>query len=122
MTSYNILYVEDYEPAAITLDYVFKDLGYTSSHAASGAEALKLYNENAYDIIFLDIHLPDMSGYEIAQKFRAHKNYKDNVIIIGHSADIDTIDRDLSNVFDFVTTKNFDPAEIKRKILKWMKK
>ena len=40
---YNILYIEDYEPAAITMDFVFKDLGHSAFHAANGADALKMY-------------------------------------------------------------------------------
>ena len=121
MTSYSILYIEDYEPAAITLDFILKDLGHKPTHAATGAEALKIYAENAYDIIFIDINLPDMTGYEIAEHLRSHDHYNSETVIVGHSADIDIIDRTKADVFDFITAKNFDPKEIKLKIKDWRK-
>lgn len=117
---YNILYIEDYEPAAITMDFVFKDLGHSAFHAANGADALKMYNENTYDIVFIDINLPDMNGYEIAERLRSHELYDSKTVIIGHSADIAIIDNEKGKIFDFITDKDFDPSAIKKKLKEWM--
>ena len=72
MTPYKILYIEDYEPAAITLDFILKDIGHTPTGALTGAEALELAAGNHYDLIMIDVKLPDMPGHVVAEKIRAY--------------------------------------------------
>tara|TARA_B100000686_G_scaffold340398_1_gene416030 strand:- start:13244 stop:13618 length:375 start_codon:yes stop_codon:yes gene_type:complete len=120
MTPYKILYIEDYEPAAITLDFILKDIGHTPTGALTGAEALELAAENHYDLIMIDVKLPDMPGHVVAEKIRALPGYQsDRTIIIGHSADIDHLDNAHSDVFDFAENKDFEPHAISRNIQRW---
>jgi DNA-binding response OmpR family regulator len=65
-----ILYVEDDE----TLSFVTKDNleihGYLVDHCINGEEAIALFSKNSYDLCILDVMLPKMDGYAVAEKIR----------------------------------------------------
>lgn len=66
-----ILVVDD-DPQVIA--YVTKVLnrwGHTSRSAGSGKEALELFSSHSFDLILLDIFLPDTMAYELIPRFRA---------------------------------------------------
>jgi two-component system, chemotaxis family, CheB/CheR fusion protein len=58
--------------------------------ALSGHEALKLLNLNSYDALLLDIHMPVMSGFELAQAIRAGEGGEQhrNKVLIACTADV----------------------------------
>lgn len=66
----NILLVEDIEVNIIVAKSVLEKLGYHVDVAMSGGEALQKFAQNDYDLLLLDIQLPDMSGFDIAQTLR----------------------------------------------------
>jgi len=123
MSAYKILYIEDYEPAAITLDFILKDMGHGATCAPTGQDAIKSFDEDSYNLVLVDVHLPDMNGYEVAEHIKKSNNYDPNkVIIIGHSADLDSIDPDRADVFDHIASKNFEPNALKENIQTWTQK
>ena len=42
----------------------------TTDIVASGAEAIEIVKENAYDVILMDIHMPEMDGYQATEAIR----------------------------------------------------
>ncbi|MCM3571485.1 response regulator transcription factor [Neobacillus mesonae] len=68
-----ILVVED-DQAISNLIYLNLDLaGYESSQVFSSHEALQLLREQAFDLILLDVMLPDMDGFELLEKIRPYQ-------------------------------------------------
>ncbi len=65
-----VLVVDDNEDAASTLSDLLELAGNNVRSANSGKEALKVAEEFLPNIIFLDIGLPDMTGYEVAKAVR----------------------------------------------------
>ena len=65
-----ILLVEDEESLAVGLQFNLAEEGYEVNHARDGKEALKFYYEENYDLIILDIMLPYVDGYEVAEEVR----------------------------------------------------
>lgn len=65
-----ILLVEDEENLALGLEYNLIEEGYDVLLAKDGREALKLFDENEFDLIVLDIMLPYFNGFEIAKHVR----------------------------------------------------
>jgi PAS domain S-box-containing protein len=66
-----ILVVDDNEDAANSLAMMLELEGQEVSTAYSAAEALRAVGEMHPEIVFLDIGLPQMDGYEVAQRLRA---------------------------------------------------
>jgi len=64
-----ILVVEDEQINRIVIEKLLRQLGYSSiTIANNGEEALKIYQANEFDILLLDIRMPLMSGFELADK------------------------------------------------------
>jgi CheY-like chemotaxis protein len=67
---YDIFIVDDNEGAALALATLLKFRGHTTSTAASGAEALSALKTHKPQLLFLDIGLPDMTGFDVAKELR----------------------------------------------------
>ncbi len=66
-----VLYVEDDESLAyLTTDYLTES-GFLVEHLKDGKEALKKFQESSFDICVLDIMLPNMDGFALAEAIRA---------------------------------------------------
>lgn len=70
----NILIVEDdIEIATIIKDH-FKRENYNVNWASSGKEGLEDFKQNSYDLIILDIMLPEMNGFDVCKNVRLLSN------------------------------------------------
>jgi DNA-binding response OmpR family regulator len=66
-----VLIIDDEDGLRHTLMRVIKLAGCEISGAADGPQALNLVSTTPLDLVYLDIHLPSMSGLEVLQKIRA---------------------------------------------------
>lgn len=66
----NILIVEDEEKVATFIKKGLQTQNFIGDIAGTGRDALNLLNKNSYDLVILDIGLPDMSGIEICKIIR----------------------------------------------------
>lgn len=65
-----ILLIEDNPIAKMAAKLVLEDAGCVVSSVSLGHEALAQVNDNAFDLIFADIGLPDIDGFELIKKIR----------------------------------------------------
>ncbi|WP_204787624.1 response regulator [Paenibacillus oryzisoli] len=70
----NILVVEDNEINQLVISEQLKQLGYHTVIAQNGLEALELADSQPWKLILMDIHMPEMDGYEATQKLRQRKH------------------------------------------------
>jgi PAS domain S-box-containing protein len=66
----HVLVVDDNTDAAESLGVLLDIEGHAAHIAHTGAEALQVAQAQALDVVFLDIGLPDMSGYDVARRLR----------------------------------------------------
>jgi PAS domain S-box-containing protein len=65
-----VLVVDDNTDAAESLGVLLDIEGHAAHIAHTGAEALQVAQSQALDVVFLDIGLPDMTGYDVAKRMR----------------------------------------------------
>jgi len=67
---HNILYIEDNPDNMLLVQRALESRGYRLIKADNGINGLNQAEENNIDLILLDINLPDIDGYEVAQRLR----------------------------------------------------
>lgn len=91
------LVVDDSLPVRIQMETALKKFTSRVDVAETGEEAIKMVNENDYDVVFLDIILPGMDGYEICKIMKEGKCRDTPVILLtGNSSPADRIKGNLS--------------------------
>ena len=65
---HNILLVDDIRSNVLLLERILEDLGHNLFAAYSGEEALRLVDQHDFSVILLDVRMPGLSGYEVAQR------------------------------------------------------
>jgi CheY-like chemotaxis protein len=71
MTNPKVLYVEDYPVVQEIYIAVLKDQGFDVTLAGDGKEAMILAKEKDFDVILLDLLLPQVSGLEFLERYKA---------------------------------------------------
>lgn len=85
---YKILIVDDKQENLISLSAVLKNSGYSTDSALSGKEALGLLLKNNYGLLILDVQMPEMNGFELAELIKGNSKTQ-NIPLIFLSANID---------------------------------
>ena len=69
----NILLVEDVDLNILVATSMLKGLGHTVTPAKTGAQAIEAFNAGNFDLVLLDMQLPDMTGLMVADELKKHK-------------------------------------------------
>ena len=106
-----ILIVDDKQENVFSLKALLQLHGYEVDSAFSGEEALKKILRNSYRLIILDVQMPDMDGYEVAETVTGYSKTKNIPIIFLSAVNVDKrfITKGYaSGGVDYIT-KPFDP-------------
>jgi PAS domain S-box-containing protein len=76
-----VLLVEDYPPNQKIAKKLLEKMGCTVDTAGNGEEAIEKLHENRYDIVFMDVQMPEMDGYTTTQLIRKDKTLAGILII-----------------------------------------
>lgn len=118
-----VLIVEDIQVNHILMNKILGRFGCKADAAYSGAEALKLWQDMPYDLIFMDIHMPGMDGYEITQEIRSRETKGGTrSAIVALTADAMVGDREkcLAAGMDDYLNKPVTPERINEILQKWI--
>ena len=86
-----ILMIEDDENILELVDIHLKDIHCETTKANNGTDALKHALKKTFDLIILDINLPDINGIEICKKLRAEKISTPIMMLTARSEEIDKV-------------------------------
>ena len=106
-----VLLVEDDLTVAHGLSLLLKGSGAIVEHAATGEEAMGLARHYDYDIVLLDVILPDVKGYEVVRRMRTLRNDTPVLILSGLSRPQAKV-KGLSLGADDFITKPFNTSEL----------
>jgi CheY-like chemotaxis protein len=110
-----VLVVDDNRDSTETLSLLLKVKGYESRMAGDGEEALAVADEFRPDIVILDLGLPKMGGYEIAQQLR-QKPYGATFTLVALTGwgGKDVRDKAAASGFDYHLLKPIQWEELER--------
>jgi DNA-binding response OmpR family regulator len=76
-----ILIFDDDEMVLMALGELLKPEGYDVQTVSSATEALQKLDQNDYDLLMLDVIMPEVDGFELCKKIRGLDRYKDTPIV-----------------------------------------
>ena len=87
--------------------------GLRFTHAASGLEAIERLSLARFDLVFLDLNMPDIGGYEVLEFVRAQDTTRDvPIVVVTTRGDESSRERALTAGASRFMTKPFEPAQI----------
>src|SRR3972149_222958 len=110
-----VLLIEDDQSTAKSIELMLKSDGYVVDMADMGEEGLEIGKLYEYDIIILDLMLPDMDGYEVLKRLRAAR-VKTPILILSGLNGLDDKIKGLGVGADDYLTKPFDKRELVARI------
>jgi CheY-like chemotaxis protein len=107
---------------------ILQSIGYQPDLAANGREALDALDKKPYDLIFMDVMMPEMDGLEATRAIRerqkdgvANPNYQSRIIIIAMTAQAMQGDREkcLAAGMDDYLSKPILPKDVRAMVERW---
>ena len=112
-----LLVVDDEPSLRRTCRHVLAADGFDLDEAATGAAALEAVAKNRYDLVLLDVSLPDVSGYEVLKRLReAPGGTYVRVLLLSGMAPADDMAGMLHNGADDFLCKPFTPAQLQGRV------
>lgn len=123
-TSKRLLVVDDHPVNLLFMTKVLKKIGFKEVHKAnSGSEALNLVENFKYDLIFMDCQMPELDGFEVAERIRTMEGDKiGSIPIIAVTADAmkGAKERCIDAGMNDYISKPVDVEKLKDILRKWL--
>jgi len=117
MEQKKILVADDNENIREALTYLLEDEGYQLWLAKDGAETIKKVKEFRPDILFLDIMMPEINGYDVCRTIKSDPGLKDTyIIMLTAKGQVAEQERGKEVGADEYIVKPFSPMEILTRI------
>ncbi|AKO91110.1 MULTISPECIES: response regulator transcription factor [Priestia] len=111
----NILIIEDEEKIARVISLELEYEGYQSDIATSGKEGLELFQKGNWDLILLDVMLPELNGMEVLRRIRSTDTYTPVILITARDSVVDKVNGLDQGANDYIT-KPFQIEELLARI------
>ena len=85
--SIKVMIIDDSNTIRRTAEALLKKAGYEVYTGADGFEAMSMITDNRPDIIFVDIMMPRLDGYQTCQLIKNNKKFRDTPVIMLSSKD-----------------------------------
>ena len=125
---FRILLCDDNDINQKVATRILQQIGYQPDLAGNGREALDALDKKCYDLIFMDVMMPEMDGLEATRAIRerqkngaAHPNYQSRIIIVAMTAQAMHGDREkcIAAGMDDYLSKPIRPKDIRGIIEHW---
>jgi len=113
-----LLVADDNEDNRYTLVQRLKRLGYTNvTTAVDGHQALRQLHEHAFDLVLLDVMMPEMNGYEVLERIRADERLRHiPVIMISALDQLESVVRCIELGAEDYLPKPFNPVLLRARV------
>ncbi|WP_329790912.1 fused response regulator/phosphatase [Lentzea sp. DG1S-22] len=109
-----VLVVDDLEASRFIASSWLRRSGHTVVEATTAAEALTALGSQSFDLVLLDVHLPDMSGYDVTERIKADPRTSSIPVVMLSATYIEPEDKvtGLTRGADAYLTEPVDPGEL----------
>ncbi|WKN30640.1 response regulator [Porifericola rhodea] len=111
MKGKKILILDDEKEICFLLSALLKQMGYIPDQAYTIEEALGKFNQNQYDLVFLDLNLPDGLGYHLVPLIKKRLPRAKIIMISAHDGMLKQIQSEVEGI-DYFIDKPFNKAKI----------
>lgn len=112
-----ILVVDDLRTNRLKLSFGLKQQGHIVSEAENGRQALEMLRANSFDLVLLDILMPEMDGYEVLDEMKKDSTLRDvPVIVISAQDELESVVRGIELGAEDYLPKSFDPVLLRARI------
>ena len=98
-----VLVIDDYEHIRSTFASYLENFGFQVKVAKDGSEARTLVDQNIFDIVILDVCLPDYNGMELLKELKSIQPTLEIIICTGHADDYDFFGAIKSGAADWIS-------------------
>jgi two-component system nitrogen regulation response regulator NtrX len=98
----HVLIIDDEAEIRESLEEILREESYAVTTAATGDEGLTLVRDAAYDVVLLDIWLPDQDGMDVLKEINALEAKPEVIIISGHGTIETAVRATKLGAFDFL--------------------
>jgi two-component system nitrogen regulation response regulator NtrX len=97
-----ILIVDDEPNVRKTIEMIHRNAGWETATAAGGSEALELLQRSRFDVVYLDLGMPDRDGIDVLQDIRLHRPDQVVVILTGQGTIDKAVEATRLGAFNFL--------------------
>jgi CheY-like chemotaxis protein len=109
-----VLVVDDNEMNRDVLSRHLERQGHTVAVAENGRQALEMIQRDRFDLVLLDVIMPEMNGYQVLQRLKSDEAWRDiPVIMISALDEMDSVVRCIKMGAEDYLPKPFDPVLLK---------
>lgn len=120
---FSLLVVDDNEMNRELLQRRLESFGHLVSVAEDGRRALERLTVEQYDLVLLDIMMPEIDGYEVLKTMRANPKHKNTpVMMVTAVNDTENVVRCINMGANDFVAKPFDPSVLKTRVTKLLEK
>ena len=113
-----ILVVDDEPTMADSLKQNLIEEGYSVDTAATGAEAIELFDQGGHHLAICDLQLPDLDGLDVVRHIKGANPLTEVIVLTGHGSVARAVEATRAGAFDFVEkgekgkTSNLKPCNV----------
>jgi DNA-binding response OmpR family regulator len=112
-----VLIVEDHPMIAELVETRLRIEGMRPTKSLGGREAIEILADSTFDLVILDIMMPEVDGYEVLKFLKGQERTKNiPVILLTAKSTQDDVEKGLGLGADYYITKPFSGAELVRKV------